>query len=137
MEKIAEQIDKATMMIVCLSDSYARDNHCFSELMYGYHSKRLIVPLIIQKQYKVDEWLRSIVDKNKCIYIDISDVKKSGPLLIKEINQRKTKYSSNVRATTPAKNVLDKQKQNTPERPTSTIRFSDRTSVIPDKESER
>ncbi|CAF1018940.1 unnamed protein product [Adineta steineri] len=137
MEKVAEQIDKSTMMIVCLSDSYARDNHCFSELMYGYHSKRLIVPLIIQKQYKVDEWLRSMVDKNKCIDIDISDVKKSGPLLIKEINQRKTKYSSNVRATTPAKNVLDKQKQNTPERPTSTIRFSDRTSVIPNKEPER
>ncbi|CAF3706107.1 unnamed protein product, partial [Adineta steineri] len=85
MEKIAEQIDKSTMMIVCLSDSYARDNHCFSELMYGYNRKRLIVPLIIQKQYKVDEWLRSMVDKNKCIDIDISDVKKSGPLLIKEI----------------------------------------------------
>jgi len=87
METVAVAIDKSALIIICLSDSYKRDNHCQAEVEYAHNSKRIILPLIVRQGYEINGWLTSIIDKNASVNFDVSDFKTSSSLLIKEINQ--------------------------------------------------
>lgn len=102
METLVEAVNESALIVVCLSKSYKRDNHCQAITKYAFHSKHRILPLIVKKGYKIDGWLKSIVDKQNTIQIDSNDFKTNCSLLLEEISKNlKTKVSdikSNVAA---------------------------------------
>ncbi len=100
METVAVAIDKSALIIICLSDSYKRDNHCQAEVEYAHNSKRIILPLIVRKGYEINGWLTSIIDKNASVNFDVSDFKTSSSLLIKEINQHYKRHLLDLKSRT-------------------------------------
>jgi hypothetical protein len=88
MEIIAKAMENSELVIICMSDSYKRDNHCQAQAECALISKRPLLPLVVHSGYKHDGWLSSII-KN-IIYIDFGtdDFKVASKLLLKEVKQR-------------------------------------------------
>ena len=104
-ETIAKVIDNSAMILLCLSDLYEQDNHCQAVAEYAFNSKRFILPLIVQKGYKIDRWLTSIINDDTPIDFSTPDFKSSSSLLIEKIDQyHQTRLSDEKsRTTTPIK----------------------------------
>jgi len=120
MEIIAEAIENSELVIICMSDSYKRDNHCQAQAEYALISKRILLPLVVHDGYKPDGWLNSIISNNNYIDIGKYDFKMASELLLKELKQRQ-----------PRNNIIDvKQTVLTPvdivRNPSGTINVSDK-----------
>ena len=94
MEAVAEVIEHSACVLMCISDSFKRDNHGHAEVQYGFHRKRPLLPLIVRKVIKPDGWLRSIVDTSTCINLTNSKFKSAMASLLKDISQQQKKRSS-------------------------------------------
>lgn len=88
METVAETIESSELILICMSDSYKRDNHCQAQAECALTSKRLILPLAVHSNYKPDGWLSSIIHNN--IYIDFGayDFNVAFGALLREIKRR-------------------------------------------------
>ncbi|UJR21493.1 hypothetical protein I4U23_024577 [Adineta vaga] len=97
MENIGEAMNKSTVVIVCLSKWYERDNQCVCESVYASNSKRIIVPLIVERGYEMNSWLMSMIDKSALIQFDVNDLTRSNEIVIKKISQYCKKKSIDKR----------------------------------------
>ncbi|CAF3785518.1 unnamed protein product [Rotaria socialis] len=91
MEVVADAIENSEFVIICMSDSYKRDNHCQAEIEYAFNSKRSLIPLFLRQGYKPDQWSASMISTNSYIDFAGSDFKTASSLLLEEIRQRKCK----------------------------------------------
>jgi len=91
METVIETIDNSQFVIICLSDSYKRDSFCQQQAEYALHSKRELLPVIVNKGYKPDGWLISLISNNAPIDFGSSNFNSASEMLIKEIKQRQQK----------------------------------------------
>ncbi|CAF4665137.1 unnamed protein product, partial [Rotaria sp. Silwood1] len=91
MEVVADAIENSQFVILCMSDSYKRNNNCKAEAEYAFNSKRLILPLIIRTGYKPKGWLASMI--NNSTYIDFagSDFKTASTWLLEKVKQQQCK----------------------------------------------
>ncbi|CAF0910631.1 unnamed protein product [Rotaria sordida] len=94
-----EVIDNSTLIVLCISNSYKRDNQCQNVAEYAFNSKRPILPLIVRAGYTNDGWLTTIINKHRPIDFATSDFKMASSLLIQDINQHVKKKVSYVEAT--------------------------------------
>ncbi|UJR27361.1 hypothetical protein I4U23_008653 [Adineta vaga] len=88
MEAVAEAIENSDFIILCISDSYKRDNYCRVEAEYAFSAKRTILTLNLRSGFKPDEWLTPIV--NSSIYIDFaaSEFKVAAKSMLKEVKDQ-------------------------------------------------
>ncbi|CAF1992875.1 unnamed protein product [Rotaria magnacalcarata] len=91
MEAVADAIENSEFVIICMSDSYKRDNHCQAEIEYAFNSKRSLIPLFLRQGYQPDQWFASMISTNSYIDFAGSDFKRASSLLLEEIRQRKCK----------------------------------------------
>jgi hypothetical protein len=91
MEIVAEAIENSEFVIVCMSDSYKRDNHCQAQAEYALISKRILLPLIVHSGYKPDGWLNALLNNHVPIDFGTGNFKAASELLLKEIKQRQHK----------------------------------------------
>ncbi|CAF0722602.1 unnamed protein product [Adineta ricciae] len=148
MESVSEAMNKSTVVIVCLSEWYVRDNQCVCESVYAMNSKRVVVPLIVEKGYVVNSWLLSMLNKSGIIEYDVNDSNQSNELVKKEISQycRKKVVSKKVTLAKPkiyesnsvrfAANSIDKPKQQKVDRPRSRTVAPTRATAPVDQEQQ-
>ncbi|CAF3415172.1 unnamed protein product [Rotaria sp. Silwood1] len=144
-ETQAEAIDCSTLIILCISNSYKRNNQCQALAEYAFNSKQIILPLIVHKGYTIDGWLNAILNKYRPIDFVLSNFNTASSLLVQEINRHIKKKLVDVKsvATTPI-NIeqtvhsstsihLDRQQQKPIENVTSTSITPGRNSVTVEK----
>ncbi|CAF0722592.1 unnamed protein product [Adineta ricciae] len=138
MESVSEAMNKSTVVIVCLSEWYVRDNQCVCESVYAVNSKRVVVPLIVEKGYVVNSWLLSMLNKSGIIEYDVNDLKRNNELVMKEISQHCRNKGSKVKINTPTPNsVLNGNKENTFARIIPTPVLSGRVSAGSDRQQQQ
>ncbi|CAF2412789.1 unnamed protein product [Rotaria sp. Silwood2] len=97
-ETQAEAIDNSTLVILCVSNSYKRDNQCQAVARYAFNCKQFILPLIVRKGYTIGGWLNVITNKYKPINFVVSNFKVASSLLIQEINRHVKQKLLDVKA---------------------------------------
>ncbi|CAF1635126.1 unnamed protein product, partial [Didymodactylos carnosus] len=70
MEAMADAIENAEFVLLCMSDTYKQSAYCRSEAHYAFERRCQIIPLIMKEKYKPDGWLGFIVSGR--LYIDFS-----------------------------------------------------------------
>lgn len=86
MEQTANLIDRSAVLIVCLSDSYKRENHCRAEFQYAVSNENLsILPVIVRTGFEIDGWLKNSISKESIIDFSSQDVEESSSLVLKEL----------------------------------------------------
>ena len=87
MEIVADAIDNAQLVIICLSDAYRQDNRSRAEAEYAVQCQRAVLPIMVRKIYKTDRWLSSLLGPNQpsVNYIS-SDFQTTSKLLLKQVN---------------------------------------------------
>ena len=61
LEAMAEAVENASVVLVCVSRRYKESQNCRSEATYAYDLKKDIIPLMMEGNYKGDGWLGIIV----------------------------------------------------------------------------
>ena len=61
LDSMAEAVENASVVLVCVSRRYKESQNCRSEATYAYHLKKDIIPLMMDRNYKGDGWLGIIV----------------------------------------------------------------------------
>ena len=61
LEAMAEAVENASAVLVCVSRRYKESQNCRSEATYAYDLKKDIIPLMMERNYKGDGWLGIIV----------------------------------------------------------------------------
>ena len=89
-ERMAEAIEQAKFVLICMSSNYKNSINCKAEAEYAFNRKSNIVPLIVEPQYKADGWLGFMAGSK--IYVDFADKEgeefdKAYQLLIGELKQ--------------------------------------------------
>lgn len=72
---MATAIEKAAIVIVCLSQKYKESPNCRTEADYTFRLKKKIVPIRLQPRYYPDGWLGLMVGSK--LVTDFSDAAKS------------------------------------------------------------
>ena len=70
-ERMAEAIEQAKVVLICMSSNYKNSINCKAEAEYAFSRKSNIVPLIVEPQYKADGWLGFMAGSK--IYVDFAD----------------------------------------------------------------
>jgi hypothetical protein len=70
-ESMAEAIEQARFIIICMSSNYKNSINCKAEAEYAFSQKSKIVPLIVEPKYKADGWLGFLAGSK--IYVDFAD----------------------------------------------------------------
>ncbi|XP_046350495.2 uncharacterized protein LOC124131329 [Haliotis rufescens] len=89
LQAMAEAVQNASVVLVCMSERYKLSQNCRSEAEYAFDLRKPIIPLVLQRGYKPDGWLGLI--KGAKLFFDFSgkypfDQKASE--LIKELGVR-------------------------------------------------
>jgi hypothetical protein len=98
METITSAISSSAIVLLCLSDSYRRDNQCRAEAEFAVHSKRYLLPVLVRHGCRLDGWLRSVVEKTPSINFATSEFPNASAILLKEIPSQ---YRMNLVAPQP------------------------------------
>ncbi|CAF1511476.1 unnamed protein product, partial [Adineta steineri] len=90
-EAMANAVDNAQFILMCMSDTYKRSANCQSEAEYAHNRKKHIVPCKMKKDYNPDGWLGFILGTR--LYIDFGtyEFEKAIELLDNEIQLQKKK----------------------------------------------
>ena len=70
MDAMAQAIEQAHTVIICLSEDYRKSNYCRAEAQYAFQRQRRIVPVLVQKHYKPDGWLLFLI--GQLLYVDFT-----------------------------------------------------------------
>ncbi len=70
-ERMAEAIEQAKVVLICMSSNYKNSTNCKAEAEYAFNRKSNIVPLVVEPQYKADGWLGFMAGSK--IYVDFAD----------------------------------------------------------------
>ncbi|XP_046563071.1 uncharacterized protein LOC124271945 [Haliotis rubra] len=57
LQTMAEAVENASVVLVCMSEGYKLNQNCRSEAEYAYSLQKPIIPLLLQRDYKPDGWL--------------------------------------------------------------------------------
>ncbi|CAG5115397.1 unnamed protein product [Candidula unifasciata] len=57
LQAMAEAVEQADVVIICMSEKYKESPNCRSEAEYAFCLQKPIVPLLMQYEYKPDGWL--------------------------------------------------------------------------------
>ncbi|CAF3373963.1 unnamed protein product [Rotaria socialis] len=90
-EAMANAVDGAEFILMCMSESYKRSANCKSEAEYAFNRKKHIVPIKMKQEYVPDGWLGFILGTR--LYIDFGtyEFEKAMKLLDSEIQLQKKK----------------------------------------------
>ncbi|CAF1161959.1 unnamed protein product [Rotaria sp. Silwood1] len=61
LDAMSDAIENSTIFLICLTEKYKDSPSCRLECEYAYQRKKLIIPLLLQANYKPDGWLGIIV----------------------------------------------------------------------------
>ncbi|KAL3836546.1 hypothetical protein ACJMK2_021970 [Sinanodonta woodiana] len=89
LEAMALAVEKASVVLICMSQKYKDSPNCRSESEYVYRLRKDFIPLRLQPTYTPDGWLGMMVGTR--LYFDFSDVNKLDTQLsklIKELGNR-------------------------------------------------
>jgi hypothetical protein len=89
-ESMAEAIEHARFILLCMSSNYKNSINCKAEAEYAFNQKSKIVPLIVEPKYTADGWLGFLAGSK--IYVDFADKEdeefdKAYDLLIAELER--------------------------------------------------
>ncbi|XP_076081662.1 uncharacterized protein LOC143052499 [Mytilus galloprovincialis] len=70
LEAMAHAVENATLVLICMSESYKRSPNCRLEAENTFRCGKQYIPLIVQKHYKPDSWLGALLGAK--LYIDFS-----------------------------------------------------------------
>ena len=70
LETMAQAIERASLVVICLTEKYKESANCQSEAQYAYRLNKPILPLVFQSKYKPTGWLGMIVGTK--FYIDFT-----------------------------------------------------------------
>ena len=94
MQAMADAVENAEFVILCMSDSYKRSVYCQAEAEYAFRCKRRLIPIIARQGYRADGWLGFVIGSR--IYVDFGrmDFKSACDLILKEITlQRESRLN--------------------------------------------
>ncbi|CAF1396553.1 unnamed protein product [Didymodactylos carnosus] len=60
-ERMSESVERSQFLIIFVSDKYYKRQSCQVEATYAHETKRLLIPLKIDKDYEPKGWLAFIV----------------------------------------------------------------------------
>ncbi|XP_046350499.2 uncharacterized protein LOC124131331 isoform X2 [Haliotis rufescens] len=70
LQAMAEAVQNASVVLVCMSERYKESQNCRSEAEYAFSLQKTIIPLLMQREYKPDGWLGMI--KGTKLFFDFS-----------------------------------------------------------------
>ncbi|XP_067664694.1 uncharacterized protein [Haliotis asinina] len=89
LQAMAEAVQNASVVLVCMSERYKLSLNCRSEAEYAFDLRKPIIPLLLQRDYKPDGWLGLI--KGAKLFFDFSGkypFEKKASELVKELGAR-------------------------------------------------
>ncbi|KAJ8340432.1 hypothetical protein SKAU_G00350650 [Synaphobranchus kaupii] len=89
LQAMAEAVEKAYIVIICLSPKYKDSPNCRTEAEYTFQLRKEIIPLMMEQNYKPDGWLGALLGAK--LWTDFSEncnFDESIKQLIKEIKGR-------------------------------------------------
>ncbi|CAF1294195.1 unnamed protein product [Rotaria magnacalcarata] len=87
MESIAEAVEKSKIVLVCMSNRYYESQACRAECQYAHTLKRIICPLIVERNYKPSGWLGFVTSGKLYLNFAKLDFDETLDQLIKEIDR--------------------------------------------------
>ncbi|CAF4830234.1 unnamed protein product [Rotaria sp. Silwood1] len=90
-EAMANAVESAQFILMCMSETYKRSANCQSEAEYAFNRKKHIVPIKMKKDYVPDGWLGFILGTRMYIDFGTYDFDKAIQLLDNEIQLQKKK----------------------------------------------
>ncbi|XP_076081658.1 uncharacterized protein LOC143052497 isoform X1 [Mytilus galloprovincialis] len=90
LQAMAEAVENAALVLICMSESYKHSPNCRLESEYTYRCGKEYIPLMVQKYYKPDGWLGALLGTK--LFIDFSGKYQFEPKwneLIKELQAHK------------------------------------------------
>ncbi|UJR27607.1 hypothetical protein I4U23_008888 [Adineta vaga] len=114
-EAMANAVDNAQFILMCMSETYKRSANCKSEAEYAFNRKKHIVPCKMKKDYSADGWLGFILGTRMYIDFETQEFEKAIELLDNEIQLQKKKRKEAKESTkTPLLDEMaDKKIENT------------------------
>ena len=109
LEAMADAVENAAIVLICMSEDYKKSPNCRVEAENTFRLKKKYIPLMVQKYYKPDGWLGSLLGSR--IYIDFSgkcDFQAKWEELVKELcyhNILPVQHASEQTTTGPVKRV--------------------------------
>ncbi|CAF3427646.1 unnamed protein product [Rotaria sp. Silwood1] len=88
-ETMANAVENAEYILMCMSDTYKRSANCQSEAEYAFKRKKNIVPIQMKEDYIPDGWLGFILGTRMYIDFEKYDFDKAIELLDNEIQLQK------------------------------------------------
>ncbi|CAF1140230.1 unnamed protein product [Rotaria sp. Silwood1] len=85
---MAQAVEKSTVILMCISETYKKSENCRNEAEYARDRKKTIIPLKMA-QVELDDWLGFIAAGKMYIDFSRSDFEKSITLLKAEIERNK------------------------------------------------
>ncbi|CAC5419666.1 unnamed protein product [Mytilus coruscus] len=70
LQAMAEAVENAALVLICMSESYKHSPNCRLESEYTYRCGKEYIPLMVQKYYKPDGWLGALLGTK--LFIDFS-----------------------------------------------------------------
>lgn len=89
LESMAHAVENAAVVLICMSEKYKQNPNCRTEAEYTFQLKKDYIPLMLQKKYRPDGWLGTILGAK--LYFDFSGkypFDKSFAGLLKELRGR-------------------------------------------------
>lgn len=91
MKIVADAIENSEFVLICLSDSYKRDNRCQAQAEYAFACKRLLLPVVVHSGFKSDGWLSPLLNNHHLIDFGMTNFESASQSLLEEIKQRQSK----------------------------------------------
>ncbi|XP_059141325.1 uncharacterized protein LOC131929220 isoform X2 [Physella acuta] len=61
LQAMAEAVENAAVVLVCMSEKYKQSPNCRTEAEYTFQLRKDYIPLMVQKRYRPDGWLGAIL----------------------------------------------------------------------------
>ncbi|CAF4799954.1 unnamed protein product, partial [Rotaria sp. Silwood2] len=90
-QAMANAVEGAEFILMCMSETYKRSANCQSEAEYAFNRKKHIVPIKMKKDYVADGWLGFILGTRMYIDFGTYEFDKAIQLLDNEIRLQKKK----------------------------------------------
>jgi hypothetical protein len=116
-DAMVQAIERSPIIIICMSESYQRSNHCQAEAQYAFKRQLKIIPILIQEFYKPDGWLRFLIGGLLCIDFTKYEYSQAINMLLTEIKTPRIAVLDSL--------VVRQQPQNITNLPISTLRSRD------------
>ncbi|XP_030846520.1 uncharacterized protein LOC115926145 [Strongylocentrotus purpuratus] len=89
LDSMAKAVQRASVVLVCMSHKFKESQHCRTEATYAYTLKKDIIPLMLQDQFTPEDWLGALMGMKK-YYPMFSDdlMRQCLPDLVSELSDR-------------------------------------------------